>query len=344
MAAIWAVAQDDIKRIIAYSTVSHLGLMMFGLGVGAYSAAVFHLFTHAWFKALLFLCAGSVIHALHTQDIHEMGGLWRRMRVTAWTMLIATLAAAGLPLFSGFWSKDGIMAGIFDQGNPVFILVGLLIVFFSALYSFRLFFVVFGGEPAKRRAFDPKRIHESERAMTIPLIVLAVPAAVVGFWGSPLLPRNFSQFVFFGRHPVPDEFNGLALMVSSVVVLAGLLVAGAFYLEGFRRFSAEAFARRFPLAYAWAHDKGYFDEIYEAMFVRGLMLNLGRAVEWFDKHLIDAFVDGLADGYALVGQTARRLQSGRVQQYVFGLFAGVVVVALWMLIFNSGGPLALGKP
>src|SRR6202011_5631063 len=148
MAAIWAVAQDDIKRIVAYSTLSHLGLMMFGLGVGAYSAAVFHLFTHAWFKALLFLGAGSVIHVLHTQDIWEMGGLWKRMRITSWTVLIGCCSAAGIPFFFGFWSKDGIMTGVFASGNPVFILIAILISFFSALYIFRLFFVVFAGEPA----------------------------------------------------------------------------------------------------------------------------------------------------------------------------------------------------
>src|SRR6202011_5227884 len=180
MAAIWAVAQNDIKRIVAYSTVSHLGLMMFGLGVGAYSAAVFHLFTHAWFKALLFLGAGSVIHVLHTQDIWQMGGLWRRMRVTSWTMLIGCCSAAGIPLFAGFWSKDGIMTGVFASQNPIFIVVALVISFFSALYTFRLFFVVFGGEPVKRRAFDAKRIHESTASILVPLAILAGFAALVG--------------------------------------------------------------------------------------------------------------------------------------------------------------------
>ena len=147
MAAIWAVAQDDIKRIVAYSTISHLGLMMFGLGVGAYSAGVFHLFTHAWFKALLFLGAGSVIHVMHTQDIWEMGGLGRRMRWTAGTMLVGCLAAAGIFPFAGFWSKDAIMSAVFTLKNPAFIAAAILITFFSALYTFRLFFVVFTGKP-----------------------------------------------------------------------------------------------------------------------------------------------------------------------------------------------------
>ena len=198
MAAIWAVAQDDIKRIVAYSTLSHLGLMMLGLGVGAYSSAVFHLFTHAWFKALLFLAAGSVIHAVHTQDIWEMGGLWKRMRVTAWTMLIGCLSAAGIPLFSGFFSKDAIVAAVFAQGNPVLTVMAVAISFLSALYIFRLFFVVFAGEPAKRRAFDPKRVHENGRAILVPMLVLAVLAAGIGlFTGFLGVKGGLSSFVFF---------------------------------------------------------------------------------------------------------------------------------------------------
>src|SRR6202022_2302767 len=180
MAAIWAVAQDDIKRIVAYSTLSHLGLMMFGLGVGAYSAAVFHLFTHAWFKALLFLGAGSVIHVLHTQDIWEMGGLWKRMRLTSWTVLIGGCSAAGIPFFSGFGSKDGIMAGVFSPQNPAFFFVARGISFFLPLYTFRLFFVVFAGEPAKGGVFPPKRIHESTWPIVVPLMVLALFAALIG--------------------------------------------------------------------------------------------------------------------------------------------------------------------
>jgi NADH-quinone oxidoreductase subunit L len=339
MAAIWAVAQDDIKRIIAYSTLSHLGLMMFGLGVGAYSAAVFHLFTHAWFKALLFLCAGSVIHALHTQDIWEMGGLWRKMRITAWTMLIASLAAAGIPPLAGFWSKDGIISGVFEQGNPVFILMAILITFFSGLYTFRLFFVVFGGQPVKRRAFDPKRIHESAPAMAWPLVVLAVPAALTGLWGIPG-KSSFSEFIFFGRLPVAEAFNVTAASVSIIVALAALGTAALFYLPGTARFKASAVNQRFPWAYAWARNKGYFDEIYEAMFVRGLVLRTGEAAQWFDKHVIDYFVDGVADGYVAAARLLRRLQTGRVQHYAVGVFAGVTLLALLMLVMAADGRLA----
>jgi NADH-quinone oxidoreductase subunit L len=340
MAAIWAVAQDDIKRVIAYSTLSHLGLMMFGLGVGAYSAAVFHLFTHAWFKALLFLGAGSVIHVLHTQDIWEMGGLWKRMRITSWTVLIGCCSAAGIPLFSGFWSKDGIIAGVFASENPAFIVVAILISFFSALYIFRMFFVVFGGEPVKRRAFDPKRIHESTWPILVPLVVLAAFAALVGFTGLPGSKQAFNQFIFYGKHPETEAVNSIAISVSVVASVLGLLTAALFYLPGFARFSAPAFNQRFAWAYDWAHHKGYFDEIYEAMIVRGLIINLGRGVQWFDSHIIDGFVDGLAEGYRLAGSTLRRLQSGRVQGYAVGLFAAVVVIAVVALILGSGGPLA----
>lgn len=341
MAAIWAVAQDDIKRVIAYSTLSHLGLMMFGLGVGAYSAAMFHLFTHAWFKALLFLGAGSVIHGVHTQNIWEMGGLGKRMKITAWTVAIASFSAAGIIPFSGFWSKDGIMASVFATANPVFIAAAIAITFFSALYTFRLFFVVFTGEPARRRAFDPKKIHESGAYITVPLVLLAILAAFVGFTGIPGSKEGFSQFVFYGRHPEVEAVNYVAIGVSLVVALVGVAVAALFYWPRFQRFSAPAFNARYARVYDWAHNKGYFDEIYQALFVRGLVLRAGAAAVWFDKNVIDYFVDGLAEGYALVSERARRLQGGRVQGYALGLFAGVLVIAVLALVFGSSGPLSV---
>ncbi|MFN2463800.1 MAG: NADH-quinone oxidoreductase subunit L, partial [Candidatus Dormibacteria bacterium] len=343
MAAIWAVAQDDIKRVVAYSTLSHLGLMMFGLGVGAYSAALFHLFTHSWFKALLFLGAGSVIHGAHTQNIWEMGGLGRRMKITAWTFAIGSIAAAGLPLppLSGFWSKDGIMASIFATGNPVFTAFAILITFFSALYTFRLFFVVFAGEPARRRAFDSKKIHESGRFITGPLVVLAAVTCVVGLLGIPGMKQGFGQFIFYGRHPEVEAVNYIAILVSSAVALLGLLVAAAFYYPRMRRFSAQAFNARYPWAHDWSRNKGYFDEIYQAMFVRGLVLGTGHAAQWFDKNIIDYFLDGLAEGYSTLSERVRRFQTGRVQGYAVGLFGAVVVIAVFALIFGSAGPLAV---
>jgi NADH-quinone oxidoreductase subunit L len=339
MAAIWAVAQDDIKRIVAYSTISHLGLMMFGLGVGAYSAAVFHLFTHAWFKALLFLGAGSVIHVMHTQNIWEMGGLGRRMRWTAATMLIGCAAAAGIFPLAGFWSKDAIMAAVFTLKNPAFIAIAVLITFFSALYTFRLFFVVFTGDTVKRRAFDPKRIHESNLVIVAPLAILAVLAALAGFWGSPVLKEGVGNFIFFGPRPEVETTNVVAVVVSLGVALLGVAVAAAFYWPRFQRLSAAAFTRRYPLAYQWAHNKGYFDEIYQGMFV-GLSLIMGRTAQWVDQHVIDFFVDSLAEGYQLGALYLRRLQSGRVQAYALGLFAGVMVIAVLALVFGSGGTLA----
>ena len=339
MAAIWAVAQDDIKRIIAYSTLSHLGLMMFGLGVGAYSAAVFHLFTHAWFKALLFLAAGSVIHSLHTQNIWEMGGLWKRMRVTSWVMLIGSLAAAGIPPFAGFWSKDAIIAAVFGLGNPVFILMAVMITFFSALYTFRLFFVVFAGEPAKRRAFDPKKIHENGTPILAPMVLLAALAAAIGLVGIPGAAEGFNHFIFYGPHPERESMNSTALAISVVVALAGVVTAGLFYHPRYQRFSAAAFNRRFAWVYDWAHNKGYFDEIYQALLVRGLLIRTGRAIQWFDSRAIDGFVDGLAEGYGLGARYLRRLQTGRVQAYAIGLFAGVLVIAVLFILFGSGGAL-----
>ena len=341
MAAIWAVAQDDIKRIIAYSTLSHLGLMMFGLGVGAYSAAMFHLFTHAWFKALLFLGAGSVIHAVHTQNIWEMGGLGKKMKITAWTVGIGSLSAAGIIPFSGFWSKDGIMASVFASANPVFIAAAIVITFFSALYTFRLFFVVFAGEPARRRAFDPKKIHESGAYITVPLVLLAIMATFIGLTGIPGSKQGFGQFIFYGRHPEVEAINYVAIGVSLVVALLGVLTAALFYHPRYQRFSAPAFNRRYAAVYDWAHNKGYFDEIYQAMFVSGLVMGTGRIAQWFDKNIIDYFMDGLAEGYSMTAARLRRLQSGRVQGYAVGLFAAVLVITVVALIFGSTGPLSI---
>jgi NADH-quinone oxidoreductase subunit L len=339
MAAIWAVAQNDIKRIVAYSTISHLGLMMFGLGVGAYSAAVFHLFTHAWFKALLFLAAGSVIHAVHSQDIWEMGGLGRRMRWTATAMLVGCASAAGIVPLSGFWSKDGIMSGVFEMKNPAFIAVALAITFFSALYTFRLFFVVFTGETVKRRAFDPKKIHENGPYILAPLAILAVLAAGIGLWGSPLFKEGFANFIFYGPRPVPEANNIPAIAASLTAAALGLLTAALFYYPPLQRFSALSFNRRYAFAYAWAHNKGYFDEVYRAMFV-GLALAAGRAVQWIDHQVIDAFGDGLAEGYALAARYLRRLQTGRVQAYAGGVFVGVFVIAVVALVIGANGSLA----
>ena len=260
------------------------------------------------------------------------------MRVTSWTMLIGCCSAAGIPLFAGFWSKDGIMAGVFASENPVFIAVAVLITFFSALYTFRLLLCGLHREPAKRRAFEVKRIHESNATILLPLAVLAVPAALVGFVAIPGSRQAFDQFIFYGRRPELEAINAIAIGVSLLATAAGVVVAAVYYWPRFQAASAQAFNRRFPYAYAWAHNKGYFDEIYEAMFVRGLLLTAGRGTQWFDTHVIDGFTDGLAQGYMVIGSRLRRLQTGRVQAYALGLFAGVFVLSVIFLIFSAHGP------
>jgi NADH-quinone oxidoreductase subunit L len=307
--------------------------------VGAYTAAVFHLFVHAWFKALLFLGAGSVIHAVHTQNIWEMGGLRRKMPITFWTFLIASLAAAGAPPLSGFWSKDGIVGGVFNYDDPLLIAVAVVITFFSSLYTFRLLFVVFTGEMARRRAFDPKHVHESKTAMALPLVILAVPAALAGFFNLPGAAIGFSRFIFYPASEM-EQMNLLALAFSLLAAGAGFVVAALFYYQPWKRYSAAAFNARFAPVYAWSHNKGWFDEIYQAMIVEGLVLNAGRAVQWVDTNVIDTFVDGLAAGYYEVGGVLRKLQGGRVQGYAVGLFAGIILLTAVMLVFGAGGPIA----
>src|SRR6202022_2903749 len=194
-AATMGLASNDIKRVLAYSTVSQLGYMMLALGAGSLAAGMFHLFTHAFFKALLFLAAGSVIHAVGTNDITEMGGLRRIMPRTYWTMAIGGLSLAGFPLFSGFWSKDDVLAATARGGGPILLAFAVITVFLTAFYTFRMFFLTFHGSfrgPVESHDAAP---HESDWWMTGPLILLAIPALVIGFWGSPFMNSGFQRFL-----------------------------------------------------------------------------------------------------------------------------------------------------
>ncbi len=324
LAALWALAEPDIKRVIAYSTINHMGLMMLALGLGAFSVALFHLFTHAWFKALLFLAVGSLIHVLRTQRIWEMGGLWRRMPLTGWAMLIGAGAAAGIPPLSGFWSTEAIVSQTLRQRNPGLIALVLAGSFFSALFIFRMFFAVFSGEMARRRRFDPGKVREPGRSMTIPVVMLAILSVAAGAVWVPGLSQNFGTFVRFPGEPVTQSFNATAAATSAGLALAGLVVAWLFY--GSRLLSAAALTERL----AWVSQalaRGfYLDEAYRWGVVGGILF-LGKTVQWIENRLIDAFLDGIGESWLALGGLVRRLQTGRVQQYAFGLLTGVLLMA-----------------
>ncbi len=297
MAATIALTQNDIKRVLAYSTCSQLGYMIMALGLYGvdlahdpmthsvgYYAGTFHLMTHAFFKSLLFLGAGSVIHAVHTNDINDMGGLSKKMKITTMTFFIASLSISGIFPFSGFWSKDEIVASTI--GHPIFMAVTLLIAFMTAFYMFRLCFLTFTGEPRDQHRFE--HAHESPWSMTIPLMVLAFLSIFAGWVGLPWLSHGFSSFVYHGEHHVHHP-NYIMMIVSTIVAVSGIWLAYMMYYK--KAISADAMAERFKLLYKISFNKWYFDEIYAAIIINPL-LGFTRVMWWFDANIIDGVVNG----------------------------------------------------
>lgn len=317
-AATIGVAQNDIKRILAYSTVSQLGYMMMALGIGAYTAGVFHLFTHAFFKALLFLGAGSVIHAVHTQDINEMGGLAGKMKITAWTFAVGFLALSGIPPFSGFWSKDAILASAFDHAPGLFV-VGLVAAFFTAFYMARLYFLVFTGKP---RGEHHGHAHESPAVMTVPLIMLAVLAVVAGFVQTPF---GGGLGEWLGR-PDAEHHGGTIVMILSTLV--GLLGIGLGWLMyGKQSIPRDAVSSRVPALYTLLNRKYFIDELYQTVIVKplgaiGLILNL------IDDYIVDGLVKLSAGAIGGIGRVGSRLQNGQLQSYGLIMLLGLVLLAV----------------
>jgi NADH-quinone oxidoreductase subunit L len=366
-----AIAQNDIKRVLAYSTISQLGYMMLGLGAGAYTAGFFHLTTHAAFKACLFLCSGSVIHAVHTQDMREMGGLKSKMPITYWTCLLSTLAISGVPFTSGFLSKDAILAGVLEFGafeHPLHLLLPLIGfggAGITAFYMFRLVFMTFHGQPRDHHAYD--HAHESPKVMTVPLVVLATltawffyslnPFSAEG-WVSHLVQKPVSVAVPSGIVEHASEVTHghgvahyLAMLLSLIVAGLGIYLSYLTYYAG--RVSAADWASRHPVLYRTLLNKYYFDELYSATVIR-FTLALRSFLGWFDLTVIDGLVnlsarltalvsdwdgkfdnfvvDGAVNGTAFVvtwsGGKMRRIQTGRIQNYVILALTGIVIIFL----------------
>ena len=335
-AATIGLVQTDIKRVLAYSTVSQLGYMFVGVGVGAYAAGVYHLVTHAFFKALLFLGAGSVIHALSgEQDLRKMGGLARKLPVTWYTMLVATVAISGLPPFSGFFSKDEILAGAFFAGKPAIFALGLLGSALTAFYMWRLVFLAFLGR--SRVDHDvAHHIHESPPVMTIPLAALAVLAAGAGVWGLPgeqgSAIGRFLAPVLAGGHEAEAGHHGpaWALMAVSVgAALAGLVVAGEMYLRG-RADVAKVGVPRNGI-HRLLLGKYYVDELYDRALVRPIFALCRWCAETFDAGAIDGAVNGVALVVEHAAARLRRYQTGFVMNYALSMLAGVVALLGWFL-------------
>jgi len=356
-----AIAQDDIKRVLAYSTISQLGYMIMALGIGGFVAAVFHLITHAFFKALLFLGSGSVIHGVGTNDMMEMGGLRKKMPYTFWTFLIGMLALAGVPPLAGFWSKDEILAVAFEQNIVVWVL-GTLAAFITAFYMTRQVCLTFAGEPRDEEI----HAHESPPTMYVPLIILAIGAALLGLLGvpaefpvlGPLLGNNpfhhflVEQFEQWHYVHLPHvSFNVSVMLIS--VVMAGAGIGLGYLLYGRKPLQA---GQRDPLerlGFIWTvlRNKYYIDEIYRATVIRGAIalatlssrfdqgiidaiVNLvGKLTErWsyvsglFDTYVIDGIVNGVGKVTSALGQELRYIQTGRVQNYMVIVVVSVVLL------------------
>jgi NADH-quinone oxidoreductase subunit L len=361
MAGTIGLVQNDIKRVLAYSTVSQLGYMFLAMGVGAYATGIFHLYTHAFFKALLFLGSGAVIHALAgEQDLRKMGGLKHQLPITYWTFLIGAVAIAGVPGLAGFFSKDEILFETYVNGHMVLWIVGMLTSLLTAIYMFRLVFLAFHGE----RAFEPLRpehaeeegpaahaagathpthqahathtthLHDAPPAMAVALVVLAVGSVVAGYANLPPVLGGgawFARFLepsFAPQHAGEAAEHGLELtlmLVSSLVALAGIGIAAYFFLKN--RAASDRVASQFGGVQRVLFNKYYVDEIYDAVIVQPIRIVSDSAL-WkvIDVRVIDGAVNGAAETVGGMAELMRRLQSGSVRTYAASLFLGVVLI------------------
>jgi NADH-quinone oxidoreductase subunit L len=319
LAAVLACVQSDIKRVLAYSTVSQLGYMMAAIGAGFASAGFLHLLTHGIFKALLFLAAGAVIHAVGTNDIFAMGGLWRRMPQTTIVFVVGTLSLAGIPFFGGFFSKEEILGGVLVGGFPTPFAMLLLGAFLTAFYMFRVVFITFFGVPAPAAhagAHDgAPHVHDAPPFMALPLWILAALAVGIGL----LAPYVSWQAEF--------EAPGWVTVAAIAVAVAGIALAYLVYQR--RAISADALATVFAPIRAAALQRFWIDDIFAGIY-RWLMLPFSSLVGWIDRYFVDGILNVLSAWTLFAGSAIRRIQSGRAQDYVYGIALGVLLLMVWM--------------
>jgi NADH-quinone oxidoreductase subunit L len=339
------LVQRDIKRVLAYSTISQLGYMCFALGVGAYIPAIFHLATHAMFKGLMFLGSGSVIHGMHEeQDLFNMGGLRKKMPITAYTFLIGALAISGVTGLAGFWSKDEIIVGSWHAGYPVIAVLGLITAGLTAFYMFRLYFLAFEGKPR----YDEEHVHphESPATMTWPLIILAIPSLVIGaLVGIPpdkgaihtFLSKAIQSDLFESHGPISTSTTLIFGLFSTLVAFGGIGLAYAMYM----RLSPNPYKLGDRLHFLWEFlwHKWYFDEVYNAVFVKGT-LALAMASWAFDRYVVDGAVNGIGSVVSRSSGRLRRVQTGFVANYALAIALGaVLIVGVYLIargdIFNQ---------
>ena len=342
-AAVIAVAQNDIKKVLAYSTVSQLGYMFLACGVGAYAAGMFHVFTHAFFKACLFLGSGAVIHAMGgEQDIRKMGGLKSKLPITFCTFFFATLALSGVPPLAGFFSKDAILAGAFEEGRYVLFGIGLVTAGLTAFYMIRLVSLTFGGQ-FRGTSEQEHHVHEAPPTMTVPLVILAALSIVAGFVGLPkILGEHGNRFAALlepilpklpipaAEHPLSSPAEWLLMGVSVAVAVAGLLLAWTWYARGKGRVP-DRIAASAPAAYSLVAAKFRVDELYDALIVRPFIALSRGLWKIIDVLVIDGILNAAAFSVELAGDLLRFLQTGNVRNYALTFFLGVIALLLLVI-------------
>ncbi len=330
IAAIIACTQTDIKRVLAYSTMSQIGYMMFALGISGYggenglgyTASMFHLFTHAVFKALLFLGAGAVIHYVHSNEMKDMGGLRKKMPITHFTFLIACLAIAGIPPFAGFFSKEEILLAAY-HGNTIIYWIALFTSGLTAFYMFRLYFSIFWNvtapSPSERAGGEVKQQSEGGFAMMMPLILLAIGAAAAGF-----IP--FGKFISSDGTPLVSEFHLRFSILPVTLGLTGILSAAWLYKKQNDR--SEKIAASFGNFYKAAFHKFYIDEIYQFVTKKIVFNLIGKPSAWFDRNVVDGLINLTGNTTQAIAEGIKKVQSGKVQQYAIYFLAGVIGLAV----------------
>jgi NADH-quinone oxidoreductase subunit L len=321
-AAIIALTQNDIKRVLAFSTMSQIGYMMLALGVSGYDghdglgymSSMFHLFTHAMFKGLLFLGAGSIIHAIHSNYLQDMGGLRKYMPITHITFLIAALSIAGFPGFAGFFSKDEILVAAYEH-NKIIYVIGVIVAGLTAFYMFRLYFGIFWGKDTKYEHVP----HESPASMTFPLVFLAFMSIAAGY-------IHFSEYVTADKMPFEAHLNYPLAAIAVGVGVFGILLAYVFYKKPTN--IPDKVSKAFGSLYQWAYDKFYFDELYLFITKEIIFKKISAPFAWFDRNVVDGTMNLIGNSTVAGSEKIKKMQSGKVQDYAFAFIAGIVVLAM----------------
>jgi NADH-quinone oxidoreductase subunit L len=323
MAGTIALVQRDLKRILAFSTMSQLGYMVMAMGVGGFTSGIFHLTSHAFFKALLFLGAGSIIHAIGVQDIFKMGGLIKKMKLVSMTFIIASLSLAGIPPLSGFFSKDEILTVTYEHGYIFLYYLGLFTAFLTAFYMARLVFIVFFGEEREKHS-----IHKTPWCMTVPLIILSIFSVVYG-----LINKTFASYIYFQTAQI-TEVNLIVMSESVAAAFLGILLGWIIY--GKRLISSEELRVRFRPIHEFLYNQYYINEFYQWIYDR-VVLGISSFFNWCDRKIVDGIFDNTTSLISRTGAKLRLIHSGRVQNYALIFFIAIALIILWLAAPILGG-------